>query len=125
MNIIVPKGDDGTVSRADMPQLDDADIPSLLAYLGTLNVKFTAGEMDPLTVRAHQAIDIDKAMAIPQKWLKTPVLISQEPIVIDGDHRWYRHCVDKTKMPYIQLEAEWHICLKYIFAFPQTYEEKA
>jgi hypothetical protein len=125
MNIIVPQGDDGSVSRADMPQLDDADIPSLLAYLGTLNVKFAAGVMDPLKVRAHQAIDIDKAMSMPQKWLKTPVLISQEPIVIDGDHRWYRHCVDKTQMPYIQIEAEWHLCLKYIFAFPQTYEEKA
>jgi hypothetical protein len=125
MNVIVPQGDDGTVSRADMPQIEDSDIPTLLAYLGTLNIKFTAGVINPLMVRAHQAIDVDKAMAIPQKWLKTPVLVSQEPIIIDGDHRWYRHCIDKTQMPYIQIEAEWHTCLKYIFAFPQTYEDKA
>jgi hypothetical protein len=125
MNIIVPQGDDGIVSRADMPQINERDIPALLAYLGTLSVTFSAGVIDPLKVRAHQAIDVDKAMAIPPKILTKPVLMSQEPVIIDGDHRWYRHCVDKTQMPYIQIEAEWHVCLKYIFAFPQTYEEKA
>lgn len=123
MNIIVPKGDDGVIDRSKMPQIDDGNIPTLLAYLGSLHIGFSAGMIDPIKVKAHQAIDADKAKAIPVKWLRTPVLLSMEPIVIDGNHRWYRHILDKTMMPYIQIQDEWHQCLKYILSFPQTYEE--
>jgi hypothetical protein len=122
-HIILPPRDDGAIPRSKMPQVDDGDIPSLLVFLGALDIGFSAGYIDPNTISAHQAIDVEKALAIPDKWLKTPCLISKDGVVIDGDHRWYRHCVDKTLMPYLRIEEDFNTALEFIFKFPATYEE--
>lgn len=120
---LTPAGDDGTIARIKMPQVDDKDIPTLISYLGSLRVGISAGLIDPSQVSAHQPIDPDKAKTIPAKWMRTPVLISKEPFVIDGNHRWYRHHIDGTLMPYIRFETSFSSCLRLIMSFPQTYEE--
>jgi hypothetical protein len=124
-NLVLPKGDTGRISRANMPQIDDADIPTLIVYLANLGVSVSAGMIDPNKVSAAQGINPTRAAQMPVKWLKTPSLISREPMVIDGNHRWYRHLVDKTMMPFIQFNEDFDTVLKHIFSFPQTYEDKA
>lgn len=121
---IKPAGDDATIARSVMPQIDDADIPTLLAYLGSLDVKFSAGRIDPKCVRSHQAIDKNMALSMPKKYLKTPSLISREPIVIDGNHRWYNHLAAGTMMPFIRIEEDFETALALIDTFPKTYEDK-
>jgi len=120
MNLILPKGDDGTVPRTAMPQIHDGDIGALLAYLGSLGVTFDAGLIDPTKVTAHQKIDTDIAMSIPDAVLRSPVLLSKDPAIIDGDHRWYRHLLLKRMMPFIRLNEDFNTSLQLIFSFPAT-----
>ena len=122
MNIITPQGDDGLITRANMPQISENSIPELLAYLGSFDIAFKAGRIDPKAVKAHQAINLEKAMGMPRAKLSIPVLLSNEPYIIDGDHRWYRCSVEKILMPYIMVEEDFNTALKYIFSFPKTYE---
>ena len=122
--IITPAGDDGAISRLSMPQVDAVDLPELFVFLGTLGIGLAAGLKHPREVKAHQAINVERAMAIPPKVLAFPILLSSDDYVIDGDHRWYRHCVDGTDLPFIRIEAPFLEALKHIFAFPKTYKEK-
>jgi len=124
MGIIIPQGDDGIITRAKMPQIAQGDIPELLSYLGSFDIGFKAGRINPKLVKAHQAIDLEKAMNIPRDVLSVPVILSNEPYVIDGDHRWYRLNVENLLMPYIMIEEDFNTALKYIFSFPKTYESE-
>lgn len=121
--IITPPGDDGSIPRSKMPQIDEKDLLELLVFLGERNVGFSAGVIDPLECHAHQSINVEKAKGIPGWVLAKPSLISIDGWIIDGDHRWYRHCIDKTKMPYIRIGAPFAEALNHIFNFPKTYEE--
>lgn len=122
-NIIQPPGDDGSIPRSKMPQVDERDLLSLLVYLGDKGLEISAGSTEPMAFKAHQLINIERAMAIPPEVLTKPAIVSKDYWIIDGDHRWYRHCVDKTKLPYIMIEASFEEAIKMIFSFPKTYEE--
>lgn len=123
MSVILPAGDDGRITRSKMPQIDDGDIPTLIAFLGSKGVALSAGSMDAHLIVSHQGVDPKRAEAIPDKWMKTPILLSKECAVIDGNHRWYRHLLDGTQVPFIRFEENFDVCLQHIFAFPKTYEE--
>lgn len=123
--IIQPAGDDGSIPRSKMPQVDEKDILELLVFLGVEGVPISAGTKDPATCRAHQLINVERAMSIPPEVLTKPSLLSADGYIIDGDHRWYRHCVDKTMMPFIEIGLPFTDALSAIFKFPKTYEENA
>jgi len=123
--LLVPQGDDAIVARSKMPQIADCDIPSLLAYLGEMEISFSAGLIDPHVVKSHQAIDETKARNMPAKWLRTPILISKEPFVIDGNHRWWRHIIDGTETTFIRFEEDFQRLISLIEDFPLTTEDKS
>ena len=123
MTLLKPPGDDGIIPRNQMPQVDPADIPVLLSYLGSLDVSFSAGLIDPAKVAAHQLVDEQKAMAIPDSVMAFPVLLSKEPAIIDGDHRWYAHLMEKRDMPFIRFDKPFLVIVRMIFTFPKTYKE--
>lgn len=114
------------VPRTAMPQIDEIYYPDMLVWLGSKGVQFSAGYIDPETCRSHQLVDEARAKSMPLNFLIKPVLISKDRGVLDGNHRWYRHLVEKiTSMPFIRLEIPFFDAIKRLEEYPKTYEVKA
>lgn len=110
------------IDRNKMPQVDDKLYPDLFVFLGEQGMTFSAGIINPTLLKLHQEVDIQKAMNIPDHILGKPLLIAQNEFVLDGDHRAYRHFVNKTKAPFIRIEAEFYAAYNAIMKFPGTFE---
>lgn len=121
---VVPMDVFPLIDRSKMPQINLNTLADLLVFLGEQKMKFCAGWIDPTYVRLHQEVDIAKAMAIPENVLTAPILVSRGYFVLDGDHRAYRHYVNKTRVPFIMIEAPFVKAIRAVLSFPQTYEEK-
>ena len=118
---LVPLDHGAMIDRSKMPQVDMKQLPDLLVYLGKRGINFRAGVSEPIKLRLHQEVDVAKAMAIPDFVLRIPVMLSSGLYVLDGDHRAYRHYVDKTLVPFIQLEASFTRAVKALLEFPATF----
>ena len=108
------------IDRDKMPQVHQDTIPDLLVFLSQRNIEFAAGIIDPQLIKLHQEVDVEKAMAIPVEYLVHPILLAQDDFVLDGDHRAYRHWVNKTKVSFIQVKAPFVDAYKVVMEFTQT-----
>lgn len=110
-----------TVPRSEMPQIAGEDIPLLLVYLGDLRISISAGVMDPTSMAVHQDVNWDKAAVIAQHPLlmRKPVLLTQEPAIIDGNHRHAAHLIAKSpKMGFIKLGTNFEHAIVLLNSFP-------
>lgn len=119
---IVPQDLFPLIDRSKMPQVDDKLYNDLFMFLGERGMNFTGRLLPAELLHMHQEVDPDKARAIPPDKLIKPVLISLDLIIIDGNHRAYRHWLDKTHVPCIKIEASFPRCLREILEFPGTFE---
>jgi len=105
-----------------MPQIDEKDIPRLLVWLGQQGVSISAGYCSAEVLTLHQDVDIEKAQAMVDAVLHKPILKARDNAVLDGNHRAFRHILDRTKCPFIQIETDFAHALSLLAAFPYTYE---
>lgn len=110
------------IDRSKMPQVDNKLYNDLFLFLGERGFQFTGKLIAPELFHMHQEVDPDKARAIPPDKLKIPVLASIDLILIDGNHRAYRHYLDKTDVPCFKIEASFPRVLKAVLEFPGTFE---
>ena len=110
------------IDRSKMPQVDDKQYNDLFVFLGQQGMTFSAGIIDPTLLKLHQEVDIEKAMNIPDHILRKPLLLAQGNYVLDGDHRAYRHFVNKSNASFIRIEAEFYAAYAAIMKFPGTFE---
>jgi hypothetical protein len=108
------------IPRHKMPQIAEGDIPEMLAWLGMKGVKFTAGEIAPYVPLYHQDIDPVKAMAVPDRVLSIPSLVSEEWGIIDGNHRAFKRYTLGSSVPYIRLNLPFQIALSQIKRFAKV-----
>lgn len=108
------------IDRSKMPQIHQDIIPDLLVFLSQRNIPFGAGVIDPTQIKLHQEVDVEKAMAIPVEYLVHPILLTDDEFVLDGDHRAYRHWVNKTMVSYIQVKAPFVTAYAVVMEFTQT-----
>lgn len=111
--------------RSRMPQIDESQYTDMLIFLGSRGMIFSAGFLDPTELKMHQQVNVAMARQLPLSKLKTPILICVNNFVLDGDHRGYRHYLDKTPVPYIRLHVVFNQAVKMLFEFPGTYEVTA
>jgi len=111
------------IPREIMPQIETTDYPELMVFLAERGIIVKCGWMDPHLVRGRQDINrnkVRKILATPDALTKQ-VLISREPLTIDGNHRWMAHVVAKTNMPFIQISVDFLPALDIVRAFPKTH----
>lgn len=121
---VVPMDYYPLIDRSKMPQVDLAALPDLMVFLGVKGFTFDAGAIHPTLLRLHQEVDVAKAMAIPEAILKLPILLAKDRFVLDGDHRAYRHFINNTMVPFIQINADFAKSVKALLEFPKTFELK-
>jgi len=110
------------VPREIMPQVDEEDTPELISFARAEGVRVTEGKIDPEWVKPHQRIAMDKVHAMPDSLLLKPCLISVEPNILDGNHRWMKHHLTHSKeMPFVRFHLEFGKAIDLIFRFPKSY----
>jgi hypothetical protein len=109
------------IPREQMPQVDEKFYTDMLVFLGNSGVRFSAGYIDPLHVYSHQMVDLARVAAMPKDIANKPTLISADPAMIDGNHRWAWHYNNKCLMPFIRIELPFFDALKVIRTYPRTY----
>jgi hypothetical protein len=117
---VVPMDVFPLIDRSKMPQIHQDIIPDLLVFLSQRNIQFAAGIIDPQLIRLHQEVDIAKAMAIPVEYLIHPILLADDEFVLDGDHRAYRHWVNKTMVSFIKVRTPFVTAYQVVMEFTQT-----
>lgn len=104
------------IGRAQMPQIDYKTLGQLLVWLGEQipGLHITTGYIDPRLLFYHQDIDTTKAINIPFSVLSLPVVLSLDNALIDGNHRAYRHVLDKSLVPFLRLNMTFREAIRVI-----------
>ena len=84
------------ISRADMPQLDDAVLPNFLKSYQDKGISVKKGSIEVGRLKATQKeISAEKATGMADAYKegsydpsKKPIIISKDGYVLDGHHRW-------------------------------------
>lgn len=109
------------IDRSRMPQIDFEAYTDMLIFLGSKGLTFSAGFIDPSELKLHQQVNVAVAKQLSVEVLKRPILLCVGNFVLDGDHRGYRHYLDRTPVPYIRLHAVFAQAVRMLFEFPGTY----
>lgn len=110
------------IRRNDMPQVDAADLPSLMAYLHTKGYTPTERTLPVNWLRPMQCLDPLRENHDPDL-RKRPILISLDLAIIDGNHRWGLWMLEDATADCncIQLPCSFEEARKVVMAFPKAY----
>ena len=109
------------IPRAVMPQVDEADYPALLEHLDRHGVAVNQTAYCPKDLRAHQRVSREHVMNMPPQVLDKPLLTSLDRYVLDGNHRWWGHCLNGSKCNVLEIEAEFEDAMRLLFSFPKVF----
>lgn len=105
-----------------MPQIDERDLGELIHWLDERGVPALPGTISPKLLHGHQAVDMTKAIAMPDEVLEKRVLIATDLYILDGNHRWAGHYQrHDPEMPIITIEQPFDEAVELLFNFPKTY----
>lgn len=110
------------IPRAKMPQIDEQDLPHLIATAFDKKLTPQLEVVDPNVLHAHQRVNHDRAFSMPIQFALKPVLISQDNFILDGNHRWWKHIHSGDKaMNVIRLGLKFDEAITWLFTLPFTY----
>ena len=109
------------INRHDMPQVDEKDLPRLVAdSVSTCGCEFAVA--DPHTLHAHQRVQHDKAVHMPRDVVAKPIVVSADGYILDGHHRWYAHKLSGDPLLTIRLALQFEEALDWLLKLPYTYK---
>lgn len=110
------------IARNAMPQVNDQDLPELFVFLQARGITIRRGTINPRLVRGRQKVVRAKVRKINECMLASPVIISSDMKVIDGNHRWMKHYIKRSvEMAVVEIGVGFEEALRVIFEFPKTY----
>lgn len=77
------------VPREMMPQVDEVFYPRLIAEATTKGPGVVFDTVNPVTLRAHQRVNHDRAKDMSERVRIKPLIVSNDDYVVDGNHRWW------------------------------------
>lgn len=123
--IFIPKDSLG-ISRAKMPQIEDAKYPEFLKWLKSEGVSYKEASFTALDLKPSQnELSLEASHALvknnPEK-LKKPLLVSKDYYLLDGHHRWLAFSLyyPKAKLRIIQIDLPAKEALKKMLKFPDV-----
>lgn len=109
------------IPRTAMPQVDEKDLPELVALAYQSGHHPTFEVVFPKHLHAHQRVSHERALRMPEVVKRKPVLVSADGYVLDGNHRWYAHKAEGSPLNVIRVGLEFDAALVWLFSLPFTY----
>jgi hypothetical protein len=110
------------IPRSKMPQVDEKDLPTLVADMvkDGLNPSFTV--LNPHSLHRHQRSDHLKAAIMAEKIRRKPILVSADAFVVDGNHRSLACLLRGELVTAIRTSKSFDETIEYLFTRPYVYE---
>ena len=113
------------IPRKEMPQIEPKDVPHLIVDSWRLPHKPTIETVSPKTLHPHQRIDRQRARTMPVSIRVSPVIISLDNYILDGNHRWYANKYHRVSaMAVIRIGLEFNSALDYLLSLPFVTTER-
>lgn len=110
------------VPRPVMPQIDEADYPAFIDFAQARGCHVEQELVEPAKLRAHQRIDPIHADAMPPEVRRKPIFASADSYVLDGNHRWLLHALERSPIHVLRLSLRFEPAVALMFEFPRTYD---
>lgn len=112
----------GCIPRDQMPQVDQKDLPAMFQWLASQGVTVNEEIMPPDRIRGHQKVNRSLVHKIPEEALEKPIVISEDNIVVDGNHRWATaHFRKRGSIATYVIGAKFDEALELVRKCPQSY----
>lgn len=112
------------IPRAEMPQVDEADIGGLIAFLSARGVASVMLTVTPTSLVSRQHIVPGKVRSILRAeaaLLAKPLLVAFDRVVVDGNHRYAAARIRGVGIPVVLFNRAFADLLGEVFAYPKTY----
>lgn len=113
------------VPRAIMPQVDETDLDALLAFLTGKGIGIRRETLPCDAFKVMQRVDEAHVQSMisgdQSALLAKPVLASNDPDIVDGNHRLAAHKALKSAVPAIIIDLPFEHAIAAVFEFPKTY----
>lgn len=111
------------IPRAEMPQVDEADLPILVHKAVVKSVEPTFEVVSPKSLHAHQHVDIDLARKMPIEVKLKPLIASLDGYIVDGNHRWWANVHDGNQaVNIIRLGLSFEKAIDWLLTLPFVYK---
>lgn len=110
------------IPRKEMPQVDEANLPELVALAWQYGHQPAFDVVDAHTLHAHQRVNHARALAMPEVVKRKPILVSKDNFVLDGNHRAFVHREERSPANIIKLGLDFNEALDWLFQLPFTYK---
>lgn len=109
------------IPRHDMPQVDQADLPSLFAFLSGKGIMISEHYYPPSWLVMMQCPEEVRRCRNPD-YAKKPILISMGLEILDGNHRCQSYLEDGAKLAWcLKIGLEFDAARRAILEFPKAY----
>lgn len=109
------------IPRAQMPQVDEKDLPALVVKAFQSGHRPTFEVVMPHKLHSHQRVNHARALGMPETVKRKPVLVSADGFILDGNHRWYANRETHTPLNVIRVDLEFNNALPWLFSLPFVY----
>ena len=110
------------VPRRKMPQVDEKDLPHLIAVAFDQGLTPTIEVVDPKELHAHQRVNHTLAQSMPIQLKLKPAVVSADGYVLDGNHRWWSHIHDADPaMNIIRIGLSFNKAIDWLFSLSFVY----
>jgi hypothetical protein len=110
------------VPRRFMPQVDEADMSALVEWLSWNKIEISEATRtaDQLSFRQH--VNFDRVRSMPDDVFNKPIFISNDGVVLDGNHRAWAHKLANKPAQCLVIDLPFAQAIKALFSFAGTYD---
>lgn len=113
------------IERSEMPQVDGVYLGHLREWLKSQGVTVDDVLIPPRMLRPIQCSSDIKPLhpEEAERALKQPILVSREPKILDGNHRWATDVIEgRDHATCIRINANVTECLNLLKKYPHSYQ---
>lgn len=109
------------IPRSQMPQIEESDYPEFIEFAAQRGVEVLVRYLPPEKLQQRQEPDEFHPEKMPPEVRNKVVFISYDLYILDGNHRWALHILERTVVPCFEIKLSFEDAIDLMFQFPKTY----
>ena len=109
------------IARAQMPQIDEADMTALVEWLTWKGIDVVTVERQPDQLRFHQKVSWSRVHRMDAETYAKPIWVSADGYVLDGSHRAWAHKLKGEPIKCLLVALPFFNALEALLSFSGSY----